>query len=61
MFIANTNWVEVQHCLWVCRGCSKECKVVSMMQPRQREDCDHSEEQVKKITSEYGGQVQGSD
>lgn len=59
MFTANTCWVEVQHCLWVCRGCSRACRIVNMMQPKQHEDCDHSEESVKQITREYGGPIGG--
>jgi len=59
MFQTNTKWVEVERFLWVCRGCSRECRVCSQVQPLQQEKCDHSDDHVEKFLKKYGKQIGG--
>jgi len=47
-----TKWNEVQHLVWRCDSCSKQCESVGC-KPPDNNVCDGSDSRVKEITGGY--------
>ena len=47
-----TKWVEVQHLLWVCHECSKQCQSCGC-KPPDNQDCDGSDSRVRVLCNHF--------